>query len=80
MTFVLGMAVVEGVGGAIPLKPKQGLNGAPELLLGDSDGAAEAVPLLSKPQVLRLRLRMTFVLGMAIIQDDICSWNGDYSG
>jgi hypothetical protein len=41
------------------------------------DWDAPAARLLGKPQVLRLRLRMTFVLGMAIIQDDYCSLSGD---
>ncbi len=46
MTIVLGMGMVERVGVAIPLKPTEGLNGAPQLLMGDSYGTAEAVPLL----------------------------------
>ena len=38
------------------------------LSFGVVDGTAEAVPLQNKPQVLRLRLRMTFSRGMAIVR------------
>ena len=69
MTFFLEWRLLEWVGVVIPLKPTDGLNGAPKRLSGCACGAA-----LGKPQVLRLCLRMTFFLGMAIVG---MGWSGD---